>query len=578
MSLIIKLAYLFAPLIRLINLIKRIVSSYISHFRSLEPSDTNFKLGSWNDNVLVQTKYGLVSGFSDKGSWCWKGIPYADPPIGSLRWKAPLDPTPWIGTRKTKKFGSSAAQVMPFLGPIGSEDCLYLNIWRPKTPENNLPVYLYIHGGGNSIGSSAEVGYYGNAVIEKSNLLYVSVNYRLGPMGWFLHHAVTNNGSPEDKSGNFGTLDLIKALEWVRDNIEAFGGDPKNVTIAGESGGAFNVLSLLISPLAKGLFHHAIAESGLSLISSTNIAESQSNDLLINLLIKNHKVKNQVDAKKFIDKMSGEEINEFLRSKSAFKISKCIPKMDFGMAEWRTIFTDGIVIPKEGYNIFSSGDWANKVPLIIGCTKDELKLFGNFRKDPSKNTREYDLVWGYRSLLWRVSGLDSLVCKMFSKTNVPIYAYRFDWGSPDKDGISVLPKEMGRNLGAHHAAEIPFFLGMGNSSIFMLIGKTHIKRNQLGREKLTDLCMKYLANFAKTGNPNEEGLPYWYPWDNTKGKDKILILDAGLDNLRISYLKDILTVKNVIELINSELTEPELGMILSYLDETLPFGVNEPEI
>jgi len=578
MSLIIKLAFLFSPFIRLINLIKRTVSRYISHFRSLEPSNTTFKLGSWNDDTLVQTKYGLVSGFSDKGSWCWKGIPYANPPIGSLRWKAPLDPTPWIGTRKTKKFGSSAAQVMPFIGPIGSEDCLYLNIWRPKTPETRLPVYLYIHGGGNSIGSSAEVSYHGNAIVEKSNLLYISVNYRLGAMGWFIHPAVTNNGALEDKSGNFGTLDLIKALEWVRDNIEAFGGDPNKVTIAGESGGAFNVLSLLISPHAKGLFHHAIVESGLSLIGSTNTAETQSNDLLINLLIKDRKAKNQVEARKIIDKMSEKEVDEYLRSKSAFKILKCIPKMDFGMAEWRTIFTDGKVIPKEGFSVFSNGEWANKVPIIIGCTKDELKLFGNFRKDPPKNTRIYDLIWGYRSLLWRVSGLDSLVCKMKSKTNIPIYAYRFDWGSPDKDGVSVLPKELGRNLGAHHAAEIPFFLGMGKSSISMLIGKTHTKRNQLGRERLKDLCMNYLANFARTGNPNGEGLPYWYPWDNTKGKDKILVLDAGFDDLKISYLNEILTVKSVVDLINFELKEPELGTVLSYLDVMIPFGVNNPEL
>jgi len=578
MSLIIKLAYLFAPFIRLINLIKRIVSSYISHIGALEPSSTTFKLGSWNDNALVQTKYGLVSGFSDKGSWCWKGIPYAIPPTGSLRWKAPLDPIPWNGIRKTKKFGNSAAQVMLFLGPIGSEDCLYLNIWRPKTPKTKLPVYLYIHGGGNSIGSSAEVAYYGNAVVEKSNLLYISVNYRLGAMGWFIHPAVTNTGSPKDKSGNFGTLDLIKALEWVHGNVEAFGGDPNNITIAGESGGAFNVFSLLISPSAKGLFHHAIAESGLSLISSTKLAESQSVDLLISLLIKDHKAKNQEEAKRILDKMSGKDVDEYLRSKSAFKILKCIPKMDFGMAQWRNIFTDGTVIPKEGYDIFLSGDWVNMVPIIIGCTKDELKLFGNFRKDPPKNTRKYDLVWRYRSLLWRVSGLDSLVSKMNSKTNVPIYAYRFDWGSPDKDGMSVLPKGMGRNLGAHHAAEIPFFLGMGNSSIFMLIGKTHTKRNQLGREKLTDLCMNYLANFARTGNPNGEGLTNWNPWDNTKGKDKILVLDSGIGDLRISYLNDILTVKSVIDLINFELKEPELGMILSYFDEMIPFGIKDPEL
>ncbi len=578
MSLIIKLAYLFSPFIRLVNLIRRSVTPLISHFRALESSNTTFKLGSWSDDALVQTKYGLVSGFLDNGSWCWKGIPYADPPIGHLRWKAPLDPSPWIGTRKTRKFGNSAAQFLPFMGPIGSEDCLYLNIWRPKTPEINLPVYFYIHGGGNSIGSSAEVGYYGNAVVEKSNLLYISVNYRLGAMGWFIHPAITNNGSPEDKSGNFGTLDLIKALEWVKDNIEAFGGDPNNVTIAGESGGAFNVLSLLISPTAKGLFHHAIAESGLSLISNTNTAETQSIDLLINLLIKDRRAKNQVEAGQILEKMSGEEVEEYLRSKSAFKILKCIPKMDFGMAEWRTIFTDGTVIPKEGYDIFSTGEWANKVPLIIGCTKDELKLFGSFRKDPPKNTRKYDLVWGYRSLLWRVSGLDSLVTKMNSNTNVPIYAYRFDWGSPDKNGISVLPKAKGRNLGAHHAAEIPFFLGMGKSSVFMLIGKTHTKRNRIGREKLIALSMNYLANFARTGNPNGEGLPNWYPWSNIKGKDKVLVLDADNDDLRISYLNDILTVKSVIDLINSELTEPELGTILSYLDELIPFGVKESEL
>ena len=432
---------------------------------------------------------------------------------------------------------------MPFIGPMGSEDCLYLNIWRPKTQETKLPVYFYIHGGGNSIGSSAEVGYYGNAVAGKSNLLYISVNYRLGAMGWFLHPAVTNNGSFEDKSGNYGTLDLIKALEWIRDNVGAFGGDPNNVTIAGESGGAFNVLSLLISPTAKGLFHRAVAESGLSLISSTETAEQQSIDLLINLLIKDHDAKNEEEAKEIVGKMSEKEIEEYFRSKSAFKILKHIPKMDFGMAQWRNIFTDGTVIPKEGYEIFSSGEWANMVPLIIGCTKDELKLFGKFRKDPPKNSRLYDLVWGYRSLLWRVSGLDSIVTKMNSSSDVPIYAYRFDWGSPDKDGVSVLPKSMGRNLGAHHASEIPFFLGMGSSSIFILIGKTHTKRNQIGREKLTELSMKYLENFARTGNPNSENLPYWSPWNDIKGKDKVLALDANFDELRISHLKDIVTVE-----------------------------------
>ncbi|TFF89619.1 MAG: hypothetical protein EU548_07180 [Promethearchaeota archaeon] len=576
MRTLLKLAYIFVPFIRLANIIKRVFSHLFKRFNKLEPSDSTFKIGSWDNDALIQTRYGLVLGFSDKESWCWKGVPYAAPPVGPLRWKAPIDPTPWIGIRKTKKFGNSAAQVMPFLGPIGSEDCLYLNIWRPKTSETNLPVYFYIHGGGNSIGSSAEVGYYGNAVVEKSNLLYISVNYRLGAMGWFIHPAVTGEGSLKDKSGNFGTLDLIKALEWVRDNIDAFGGDPNNVTIAGESGGAFNVLSLLISPFAKGLFHHAIAESGLSYIWNTNTAESQSDALLKTLLIKDRKVKTQKEAKRIINKMKKKKINDYFRSKSAFKITKALPKIDFGMADWRTIFTDGAVIPQEGYNIFATGDWANKVPLIIGCTKDELKLFGIFRKDPPKNTRKYDLIWRYRSLLWRVSGLDSLVDKMTAKANVPIYAYRFDWGSPDKDGISVLPGDKGRSLGAHHASEIPFFLGMGSSSIFMLIGKTHSKLNQIGRERLTDLCMNYLANFARTGNPNGENLPHWTSWDKKEGKNKIFILDAGLEKLRVSYIKEVVSSQSVLDRIHSELEEPELTMILSYLDNIIPFGVNEP--
>ncbi|UCG00806.1 MAG: carboxylesterase family protein [Candidatus Heimdallarchaeota archaeon] len=577
MSLRMKLIYLFVPFIRLGNFIKRAISSYISHFFTLKPSSTTFKLGSWDNDVLIQTKYGLISGFSDKGSWCWKGIPYATPPVGPFRWKAPLTPTPWIGTRKTRKFGNSAAQIMPILGPSGSEDCLYLNIWRPKTPETKLPVYLYIHGGGNSIGTSAEVTYYGNAVAEKANLLYISINFRLGAMGWFIHPTVTNSGSPEDKSGNFGTLDIIKALEWVQDNIRAFGGDPDNVTIAGESGGAFNVLSLLISTPAKGLFHRAIVESGLSYIWSNNAAEAQSDNLLVNLLIKDRKAKNREEAEQIIGKMSEREVNNYFRSKSAFKITKCIPTRDFGMADWRTIFTDGTIIPKEGYAVFSTGEWANKVPLIIGCTKDELKLFGNFRKDPPRNTRKYDLIWGYRSLLWRVSGLDSLVCQMTSNTNIPIYAYRFDWGSPDNDGVSVLPKNMGRDLGAHHAAELPFFLGMGMGALSMMIGKTHTKHNRPGREKLTDLCMSYLANFACTGNPNGESHPHWPPWDTSEKKNKILVLDADMEDLRLSYLKDIVTVQSVLDLINSELKEPELGMILSYLDDIIPFGVNKAD-
>ncbi|UCE10802.1 MAG: carboxylesterase family protein [Candidatus Thorarchaeota archaeon] len=570
MSILIRLAFLASPFFRLSNAVKRAVATISKRYFAPKPSDHMYELGDWKNDRVVQTKYGLMAGYSDRDSWCWKGIPYATPPVGELRWKAPLDPVPWTGTRRTRRFGSSAAQFMLIFGAMGSEDCLYLNIWRPKSQEAELPVYLYIHGGGNSIGTSATSSYYGNAVAEKSNLLYISVNYRLGAMGWFFHPAVTGRGSPEDQSGNYGTLDLVKALEWVRDNIRAFGGDPSNVTIAGESGGAFNVLSLLASPKSKGLFHRAVVESGLSYIWSTEEAITQSERLLVALLIKDRKAENEEEAKQLISNMHNDEINEYFRSKSAFTITKNIPTRDFGMAKWRTIFTDGAVMPKEGYDRFSSEDWDNKVPVIIGCTKDEMKLFGYVRKNPRRNTREYDMVWNYHSLLWRASGVDEVAQKMVCHSDVRIYAYRFDWGSVDENGDSVLPGNRGRDLGAHHAAEIPFFLGMGSPDLNRLVGRTHTKQNKPGREKLTDLCMRYLANLSKTGNPNGEELPHWPAWDNTEGKEKILVLDAGFNELRLSYLSEMITVQSVFGLVNAELEEPERVKVLAMLDDFIP--------
>lgn len=566
-----KLGALFSPLIRLGYSAKRAISSPIKRYFAPKPSGHAYEIGDWNNDATVQTKYGLVSGYSNKDGWCWKGIPYATPPVGELRWKAPIDPVPWLGIRKTRKFENSAAQVMLFLGPMGSEDCLYLNIWRRKSSETELPVYLYIHGGGNSIGTSATASYYGNAVGGKSNLLYVSVNYRLGAMGWFMHPAVTRSGSPEDQSGTYGTLDLVKSMEWIRDNIRAFGGNPNNVTVAGESGGAFNVLSLLVSPIAKGLFHRAVVESGLSLIWSPEMAKAQSDKLLMALLLRDRKAKNEEEAQQVISKMRDDEINAYFRSKSTFTITKNIPTRDFGMAEWRTIFADGTVIPREGYDIFSSGEWASKVPVIIGCTKDEMKLFGWFRKDPPLNTREYDMVWKYHSMLWRANGVDEIVTKMTSRSDVPVYVYRFDWGSMDENGNSVLPGNKGRELGAHHAAEIPFFLGMGLADIAMLIGKTHTKHNQPGREKLTDLCMSYLANFARTGNPNKKDLPFWPAWNKAEGLDKVIVLDADISDLRVSYLQETITIQKVIDLVNLELEEPNRGYVKALLDDFIPF-------
>lgn len=530
---------------------------------------------SWKGEPVVMTRYGLIRGYGARqNTWSWKGIPYAAPPVGPLRWKAPVDPKPWETIRSGRIFGNSASQLLPLVGPYGSEDCLYLNIWRPKGRETGLPVYLFIHGGANSLGTSALPDYFGNTVSRKSDMVYVSVNYRLNVLGWFRHPAVTGNGSPADRSGNFGTLDLIKALEWVRDNISAFGGDPGNVTIAGESAGAMNVLTLLISRAAKGLFHRAIAESGIVMVQNTADAEISSAKLLTNLLVSDGTAKNEEEAVKVAATMSYSKIDAYFRSKYPAELMKNIPDMAFGIAKWPYIYTDGFVIPEEGYAVLQSGNWANQVPLLIGVNKDEAKWFRWMLKDVEPGTESYEIHSRYQSLLWRIVGLDSVATAITAHRDAPpVFAYRFDWGSPDAYGISVLPKNLGEHVGAHHHAEIPFFLGTGLSELSVITGNPFTKENRQGRKKLTDLCMAYLANFAKTGDPNGDNLPVWKPWNPAPGADKLIILDAGLHDLRISALQEAVTYETLLSRINTELKEPRRGEILRILTGPSPLGI-----
>ena len=204
----------------------------------------------------------MIEGFEDvSNTWSWQGIPYARPPVGKLRWKAPKTPKAWKGILETKSFSEKCSQFDLNGNFNGSEDCLYLNVWRPATQEKDLPVYVWIYGGGNSVGSYSDSNIYGDRLAANANMVVVTISYRLGPMGWFIHECLEDD-DPANSSGNYGTLDIIDSLKWVKKNIKEFGGNPGNVTIAGESAGGTNVLSLLISPIAKGLFHKAISQSG----------------------------------------------------------------------------------------------------------------------------------------------------------------------------------------------------------------------------------------------------------------------------------------------------------------------------
>ncbi len=248
-----------------------------------------------DQSTLRQTPLGPVVGFTGKyGANVWLGLPYAAPPVGELRWKAPRPPQPWTTPREALAIGNMCVQFPSLLSgagrspdahaPVGNEDCLYLNIWAPPFSPDNVPsgdkarpVMLWIHGGGNSIGHGGS--YSGARLATDHDVLVVTFNYRLGPFGWFSHPALRSaDASAEDNSGNYGLLDSIAALHWVRDNIAAFGGDPNNVTIFGESAGGTDVLALMASPLAKGLFHRAIVESGGFFAAPRALAENYHDD------------------------------------------------------------------------------------------------------------------------------------------------------------------------------------------------------------------------------------------------------------------------------------------------------------
>ena len=255
---------------------------------------------------------GQIVGYKEpNGTLAWRGIPFATPPVGELRWKAPRPPEPWEGVRETLAFGSACPQ-RGFgggtSGITGAEDCLYLNVWQPPRSETERPVMFWIHGGANHIGEAATPLYHGANLAAAHDVVVVSINYRLGPLGWLTHPGLRVSGDLADDSGNYGTLDILRALEWVRENIAQFNGDPDNVTIFGESAGGFNVLTMMVSPLAAGLYHKAIVQSGGLTINSFSVAEnfrddeepgsnSSSRELVNRLMVVDGRAENRQEAK-----------------------------------------------------------------------------------------------------------------------------------------------------------------------------------------------------------------------------------------------------------------------------------------
>jgi len=511
-------------------------------------------------------------------TWVWKAVPFARPPVGDLRWRAPREPLPWTGVRNPASFSSACTQYSSILPGVvfGSEDCLYLNVWRPKSDDRGLPVYVWIHGGGNSIGSATtSPEFYGSSVASRSRMVFVSINYRLGPFGWFSNPALREGVSAEDASGNYGTLDIIQALKWVQQNIEAFGGNPGDVTIAGESAGGFNVLSLLISPPAKGLFQRAISESGAAITHGLDEADAKSGELLARVIARDRKVLTHPNGEVLAAAMSNEAIRAYLRSRDDRDILLCYTTWAFGMIDNPSILRDGVVIPATGFDVLETGDYPGKVPLIIGSNKEEVKLFLLFSGAIPWRSGLYEAAAKYGSDLWKAAGVDEVARRLcMHPDQPPVYVYRFDWGAVDAHGNGPLPGNWGRKLGAFHSLDVPFFLGRdslnGVMHLFLFTGQ-----NARGRKALSGAIMEYVARFARTGNPNTQAAESgaeaaeWKPWVNAPGAPKCIIFDAQGDSPLITMSSIEATEEAVMAEVKADLAEPLRSRTLDFLSRSI---------
>ena len=481
----------------------------------------------------VKTTGGLVSGTAsaDGAVRVFSGIPYAAPPIGELRWRPPQPTVKWEGVRDATKPGPACMQGAMF-GDISfdqkSEDCLTLNVYTPAPPKGGkLPVMVWIHGGGFQAGGGAEPRHDGHAFARKGVVL-VTINYRLGVFGFLAHPELTTE-SARHASGNYGMLDQVAALQWVRDNIAAFGGDPGNVTIFGESAGSFAVSGLMASPLARGLFHKAIGESGAffsaggGTLSLAPLAEAE-----------------QAGAR--FAASAGVESIAALRAKPAQEVLDAAQKTKQFMAP----IVDGYFLSSDAYTIYAAGQ-QSQVPVLAGWNADEMRAAVTLR--PQKPTAQSfadearkrfgahadailkaypaasdaealesaaalgsDMFIGYSTWKWiEMHGASG---------RVPVYRYSFDRKIPVPPDNKVMGvPATSADIGARHAGEIEYVFGA------LEISLPKVPWEEADR-KLSDAMTTYWANFARTGDPNGPGLPAWPRYN--AGGSRVLHLDVAI--------------------------------------------------
>ena len=505
-----------------------------------------FSAESLADNLVVNISSGSLKGASRQlGGAEFLGIPYAQAPVGELRWRDPLPAKPWDGVRDATTFGAPCAQAI--LGDwnrrdseFSKEDCLFLNVmtpvWPPKAKATSLlPVMVWFHGGANA-GGTASSALYKDGTLVQHGVVLVTVNYRLSIFGFMAHPDLTLE-SPHHASGNYALADQILALHWVHDNIAKFGGDPANVTLFGQSAGAIDAGLLMASPLAKDLFHRVIAESGSPLnapLRSLSAAEEENEKLLTGLKL-----------------TAGDELKD-LRERSVRELLEAAGKQDPQGLPIEGPIIDGWVLPRSPAEVFAAGQQA-PVALLFGTTTREFgmaapadavrkfiqsvtgnladrafALYGLADGGTGKNDPMYGSAgdqW-FADLVFRCPGTTEAI--WHAAAEHPVYEYELQHAIPGQEA-----------QGAVHSADLPYVFGY-----FPKAGNISGNFGEID-VKLADLIETYFTNFAKTGDPNSSGVPKWPEFDGAQAyiefkQDGRVVSVAGLRRTQCDLYREVL--------------------------------------
>ena len=577
-----------------INLIK--ISIFLILLLAVNTFAQGYELNSDTKITIGHTEITgtIINDNQNRKIYGWFGLPFAQPPLGDLRWRAPrnfeFDSSDFNASKLPNRCmqvsnAYDAADGIEEISVIGSEDCLYLNVFAPEEVikyNKKIPVLFWIHGGGNTWGHSASSMYIPKKFLEFHDVILVTTNYRLGPLGWLsLPGLNIDSEEPLDQSSNFGTLDLIKSLEWVNRNIENFGGDPDNITIFGESAGGRNVMSLMATPQSKELFERGIAQSGYLGSDSIEFSQNDPRAGSISFLKDRIKLKNPNISNKKINEFIAEEkkVSDFLRSLTSDEVIRFYRAREdladsAGLIDVPNLIPDGIIIPKNGiYNAFKDGNIHDKA-MIFGSNRDENKLFMYqnekfvkflpkfitklipFFKDWSKplDPEFYDIYAKYQAQSWKYGAVDLPARFMSNDKSSAIYAYRFDWDEEPESFFGVNLKKL---LGAAHAFEIDFIFNspcISGESSNCTSSLIYDEANRETDVLLSKEMSEYWVNFAYDGDPNSN--PYkkttiWNEWNSTSNNERFIVFDS-VDDKGIVMFKNTLSGDSILQNLASE--------------------------